>query len=290
MNWQEIESMAERSLKSVEGGHTAAKRGLVTLPGGQDVFVKLAVDVKTQGWLEQELQAYHWLEEHQYKYAPRLIAEGLGGFALPDLSTWDWTNSWSKAKVQTVLRAMDALADLSDKASTKMFGTSFGDDPKMLDPWRLVPFESRIYQTIASGELLKQIAAILTDHQARKTYAKLAVAQPWRGNELVHFDVRADNFAYNFATDDGLLVDWNWLCFGSKQLDQTTLLVNVQTSGYDVLAHCPERLDLPSLAWFVGFELASATRVSDDPQVKRLRLRQLESALVAHQLAQKILR
>lgn len=276
-------------MRDVSGGYSAAKRGIVTLESGQTVFVKIAVEEQTQKWLERELVAYHWLEKQQYEYAPRLIAEGANGFALPDFSTWDWADTWSQTKLDAVLHAMDVLAELSASAKGMFPENDFGDTPALARPWTdgpIIPSVLSGYAYPAREQFLEGAAELLGDKQLHKIYAELAATLPWRGDDLVHYDVRADNLAYDSVNEKVMLVDWNWLCFGSKRTDQTALLINAQWAGYDVLPRYADRLDKNSLAWFVGFWLTNATKEADTENLKRLRSRQLECAVVAHELLQ----
>lgn len=291
VSWHEIEKAAARGVQPVSGGYSQARRGVVTLDDGQKVFIKIAVDELTSEWLQLELKSYHWLGDHNYVHAPRLVAEGSQGLALPDFSAWDWTDTWSRTKLDAALRAMDALAEMSNDAKGVFPENKFGDNPAMGMPWTdgpAIPESVEGYKHIASRALLNNAATLVHDKQLHALYAELASSRPWQGDDLVHYDVRADNFAYNPTDGQGLLVDWNWLCFGSKKLDQTALLVNAQWTGYDVLFRYADRLDINSLAWFVGFWLTNATKAPDTENMKRLRPRQLECAVVAHELLRAI--
>lgn len=283
LDWAAIQA-AMPTYRPVRGGYTPAQRGLVQLADGQIVFVKLAVDEKTQGRIAQERHAYHWLAEQGYTHAPELLAESNDGLALPDLSAWDWADKWDDDKIAAVLLALDSLAALSPNG----MGV-FGETTYDADYWPSVPKSVQTYDAVElSVDDREQLAGLLSDPATRQTYTGLAADDPWRGDQLVHTDARADNFAYDPHKKQGILVDWNWLGYGSSAFDQTSLMINVQLSGFAVLPKYAERLDRNSLAWFVGFWLASATGEQGTENLRRLRPRQIRSALAAHDLLRQL--
>lgn len=286
MQWESIEAAAEAGMTSVDRGFTEARRGIVAVPEtGERYFVKIAVNEQTQHWLEQELHAYDWLEQHNYPYAPRVVARGSDGFALPDLSDWDWRSTWSSEKLDAALRAMDCLADLSSEAAK-----DFTPGPFSENPWTELS-ESAAYEHIPAitPAMLAEARDILQSGK-RQRYEELAAVKPFSGMDLVHGDVRADNFAYNPASGAGLLVDWNWVGLGSKAFDQTAFLVDVH-KRFDVFASgYADRLDRPSLAWLIGYWLHAAAEAPEKPYLEKLRFFQLESALRADRMCQQLTR
>jgi len=280
MNWPEIQNAMEH-MQPVEGGFTAARRGIVTLEGGERVFVKQAIDEQTGGWIELEKKAYHWLAGQGYAYAPKIIIEGFDGFVLPDLSGLDWSDTWSAEKLEAAFEAMDALAGLSDAAQGVF------DYFKESDQWVTVPDSSVDYRALTDdAQILDRVSGILARGEVRKQLQQLAASQPERGDTLIHLDVRADNFCYDEAAKVGYLVDWNWLSLGSAIFDVNALLVSVQQRGFDVAGYCPERLDAASLASLTGFWLTQAALPSNDALTLRRHQHQLNSALTAYELFQ----
>jgi len=278
ITWPEIQGAMEY-MQPVEGGFTAARRGIVTLDGGERVFVKQAIDEQTSGWIELEKKAYHWLADQGYAYVPKIIAESPDGFALPDLSGLDWSNTWSEEKLEAAFAAMDALTGLSDVAQGvfKHF--------KEPDQWMTVPDSSVDYRALTdNAQALEKVRGVVARGAVRKQLQQLAASQPERGDTLIHLDVRADNFCYDAAAKVGYLVDWNWLCLGSAIFDVNALLVSVQQRGFDVAGYCPERLDAASLASLTGFWLTQAALPSNDALTLRRHQHQLNSALTAYQL------
>lgn len=278
MNWPEIQNAME-NMQPVEGGFTAALRGIVMLEGGERVFVKQAIDEQTGGWIELEKKAYHWLAGQGYAYAPKIIAESPDGFALPDLSGLDWSNTWSEEKLEAAFAAMDALSGLSDAAQGVF------DHFEEPNQWTSVPDNSAAYSSLTSdAQILVRVNSIITNREVRYQLQALAASQPERGDTLIHLDVRADNFCYDEVAKVGYLVDWNWLSLGSAIFDVNALLVSVQQRGFDVAGYCPERLDAASLASLTGFWLTQAALPSDDALTLRRHQHQLNSALTAYEL------
>ena len=284
--WNLIEA-ALPSLEPVSGGYTKSQRGLVTLTDGQKVFVKIGVDDQTRDWIQKERNAYAFLADNNFRYVPRVIAETDGALAIPDLSGWDWSKAWSKPKMDAVFRAMDALAPLGSKA-VSTFG-HFDLEPNV---WAEVPASINAYdwaRPLVSTSLMRDISALIGNSTATRHYADLAATKPWEGNDLIHNDVRSDNFAFNPQTGEGLLVDLNWLCLGTKPFDTASLLVDMEQAGVDIQNYL-HRADGASMAYIIGYWLSSAAIVPDTENLVTLRLHQLESALTAHQLARQIIK
>lgn len=284
MNWDEIIAASD-TIEAVSGGFTQSKRGIISLPSGQRLFVKVAVDSQSEAWLRQEIRAYEWLESQDYPYAPRMIARSETGFALPDFSGLDWSNTWDDHKLNAAFRAMDQLATLSDNALSEFPNANLGDNP-----WSKVPIGAGAYETVAAQDssLLSRTARLLQDTIARAAYTRLAETNPLRGKQLIHLDVRADNFAYDKRRDNGFLVDWNWLSLGTKAFDQTAFLVDVYKSGYDVVENCRDRLDVASLAWLMGYWLAEVAKNPASKRSEKLRYYQLQSAVRADDIIRRL--
>lgn len=279
IEWADIEK-ALPTLRPVQGGFSEAQRGIVTLADGRTVFVKLGVDEHTKRWAQAEIKAYHWLEDADYQHAPRLLAESEEGFALPDLSAWDWEHVWHAEKVDAALLALDRLAALP--STTGHFEKAgFSADG---NPWHKLPSDASDYRSLVDDATWRQVDAILADDSLRLEYASAAERQPWQGNQLVHYDARADNFAYDHESKHGCFVDWNWMSLGSTAFDRTAMLVNVQLSGLDVLPAYRDQVDRDSLIWLIGFWLERALGPQDTEGRKRLRPRQVASSLQAHRL------
>ena len=283
VGWNDIEA-AMPTFRAAPGGLSDAKRGIVTLSSGQTYFVKLGVDSRTQRWAQAEIQAYHWLNDMGYRHAPQLIAESDTGFALPDLSTWDWEHIWHDEKVVAALSALDSLSQLSTGSGA--FGQSGYDE--VGNPWEQLPDSTQDFESFIEAGLIAPIAAMLADRQRYAAYISDGNKQPWHGNSLVHYDARADNFAYDHQSRHGCFVDWNWLSLGSTAFDRTALLVNVELSGFDIVPSYRQYIDVDSLVWQAGFWLLRALGPRDTADRKLLRPRQVANALQAYLLLRRL--
>ncbi len=277
MNWEDIKKAADVNIRPVTGGFTHAKRGIVTLADKSTVFVKIAVDEMTQGWLDKEIRAYMWLNEHGYSGAPKMLAHGNDGFALPDLSMSDWSPSWDHDKLQAMFKCIENLTPFSESAREYFNVDNLGPNTLAKHDYTQDNFG---WIKMNHPGLYDEVRAFIADEKFFKKCRNLAATDPWRGTELVHFDARSDNFGYSPASKKGMLVDWNWSCIGSKGFEKTVMLVSVQKTGFDVFQDCPDELDAASLAWISGFWLM-ALYGKDDTSLHHLRTHQVESMLVA---------
>jgi Ser/Thr protein kinase RdoA (MazF antagonist) len=180
------------------------------------------------------------------------------------------------------------LTALDDLARVPTIGTDFAPITFRENPWNELPDDAQPYRAFLSAEPLQAVTALLQDGALRHQYSTVAAAEPWRGDRLVHYDVRSDNFAYDRLAGVGYLVDWDWIGLGNEAFDRTGLLVNVQLAGYDVLATHRERLDKASLIWLLGFWLKSAVGPRDTEGLRQLRPQQVLSALEAYRLIQRL--
>jgi len=283
VGWNDIER-AMPSFRRVNGGLSDAKRGIVKLPNGASYFVKIGMDERTRRWAQDEIRAYHWLNSSGYGYAPHIVAESEDGFALPDLSSWDWEHRWHADKLDAALRALDSLAKLSTNSGT-ISQSGYRD---VGNPWRLLPESSEVYAEFIDSESLGSIEALLAVKERYASHLEAGNSEPWRGYDLVHYDARADNFAYDHESNHGCFVDWNWLSLGSTAFDRTALLVNVELSGFDVLKKYGHHIDIDSLVWQAGFWLWRATGPRDTPDRKLLRPKQVANALQAYLLLHRV--
>jgi hypothetical protein len=282
IDWRQVEA-ALPTLQPTQGGFTNAQRGIITLNSGEKLFVKQAVDDQTATWVKSEKRAYHWLAAHDYQYAPLIIAEGEDGFALPDLSHLDWSNEWSIEKIEVALKAMDALAMLSEAAVSSF--EQYDD----VNHWPSLPHSVDKYEMVSSGEQASTyVGKFLKKGKHRDQLTAAAENHPEHGNVLVHMDVRADNFCYDVKTKRGYLVDWNWLCLANRALDTNGLLVSVAQRGFDVLGHTKDHLDRPSLASLAGFWLAEAAKSANSPQDDKRHKQQFKAAVTALTLYEQI--
>lgn len=289
LRWAEVERSIN-TLITVDGGFTAAQRGLVQLPNGEQVFIKVGVDEKTKKWAQKEVQAYDFLSRHKYYFAPRLLAanDDKTSFALEPLQAeagWDWSDNWTSERLDKTLEAMDALADLTpDDAETEHIDakTIFEYD----DGWQSLVGSSE-KQEVLLAKLQKVDRADLARSIDFTAMAERSAGYAFTNDVLVHNDVRGDNCAWNPNQHTVKLVDWNWAGLGDIGIDINALLVSVQKSGFDVTKEHANRLNASALQWLAGFWLHQATTPSWPGSPTNLRDFQLQSGIVALDLAGK---
>lgn len=285
--WSEIDA-ALHNLVKANGGFSSAHRGIVTLPGGEQVFVKVGVDDNTRKWAKKEVVAYRFLKRHNYPFIPALLStsEDETSFALEPLSPedgWDWSETWTKARLDKTLEAMDALAAITpgdeDKASFEQSTIDETDDgwqPLVEDVERQAMLLSKL-RTAGHDELASTLDFVaMVERSSRYTFTNDA---------LVHNDVRADNCPWHERTGTVKLVDWNWLQLGDRRIDLAAMLTHVQNAGLNLLPDYTSRLDSDALHWMAGFWFNSATKPIWPGGPEHLRERQLEAGVTALKLA-----
>ncbi len=288
--WSEINAALHNLIKA-DGGFSSAHRGIVTLPSGEQVFVKVGVDDNTRKWAKKEVVAYRFLKQYDYPFIPALLStsEDETSFALEPLSPedgWDWSETWTKARLDKTLEAMDALAAI---IPTNEDGIHF--EQKTIDEtdngWQpLVEDAER------QAVLLSKLRASGYDELANTldfaTMAERSARYIFINDALVHNDVRADNCPWNERKGMVKLVDWNWLQLGDRRIDLAAMLTHVQNAGFDLLPDYASRLDSDALHWMTGFWFNSATKPIWPGGPEHLRERQLEAAVTALRLSEKV--
>lgn len=280
-------SEALDSLEPVSGGFTNAKRGIVTLPTGERCFIKIGADPTTNEWARKEIKIYQTLHEHGFPHLPRLLAvnEDCTGFALEALEAkqgWEWETPWSDERLAATLNAMDDLAGLP---MTLFDDDILAGDPDDLavNPW-LMPEVTDEAKVLLQEKLRSMQLNKLADEMPR-----LQVNFQFNSTkkQLVHYDVRRDNCAWNPILQQVKLVDWNWLHVGSREIDINALLVNVYKSGLDPRKNFSSRVDKDALMWLCGYWLSSSIKPGTNSMTNHeaLRAYQFESAIAAYQLA-----
>src|SRR6185369_10493239 len=116
LSWDDVEKSLD-TMTPVEGGSSHARRGLITLPNGQQVFVKQGTEPKTKKWAKKEIAVYGLLKRHGFNDIPKLLATSPDktAFALEALTPetgWDWTNQWDEERLKATLQAMDKLVKI----------------------------------------------------------------------------------------------------------------------------------------------------------------------------------
>jgi len=276
------------NVETVSGGYSDAKRGILTMPEGKRLFVKIGMSEATKGWAQKETRVYDFLSQAGFKHIPELVSrnEDCSSFALEALEAkdgWDWSETWNEERLTATLRALDELAETKPPT----------DSPDVITP--ILSTAKNGWIELAESE---ELAATFLQKLAQKEQEMLAeqvsaFAQStaefiFRKDALVHNDVRADNCAWNPDTGEVRLVDWNWLELGDRRTDLTATLVHIHQSGHDVLEKHAERLDSEALHWIAGYWLAAASKPIWPGGPESLRDFQLDSGMTALKLAEHI--
>lgn len=290
LNWGEIEKSLER-MAPVEGGFSKAKRGLVTLPDGKQIFVKLGTEESTRKWAKKEVALYRFLKKQGFTSIPELLATNADetAFAIEALTEqtgWDWSNQWTIERLETTLSAVDELAKIfpEDKEKEILTEEVFSQSD---DGWGPLA-QSEDMQELLRGRLRAHNRNDLVDRLDFNKEAQRSARFVFRNDVLGHHDIRADNCAWNAEDKRVKLVDWNWAQIGDPRIDISALLVNVQNSGLDVLPAYRSRLDSDGLHWIAGFWFKSAVTPIWPGGPEHLRDFQLHSGITALDLVNKL--
>ena len=287
VRWPEIES-GLHNLTPTEGGNSFAQRGIVTMPDGRKAFVKIGTEEKSKKWIGKEISAYEFLVDNKYPFAPELLSTnedktGLAITALTQEDGWDWSNTWSKERLDATLAAMDALAAIipdpkyAELLKPVLSDADNGWDKLIASPEQQAALATKLEGTAAT-HVSKELEALV------ERAARYHVAQ----DTLVHNDIRADNAAWNAERNEVRLIDWNWLQLGDRKIDLSATLVHVHGSGFDVLEDYADRLDPEALHWMAGFWLEAASKPIWPGGPEKLRDTQLRAALTALSLCETV--
>jgi hypothetical protein len=254
------------------GGHTPARRWIVTLADGRTAFAKVAADELTASWVREEHLAYSML-----RGAPFMPAH-LGFYddgahpvlALEDLSGASWPPPWDPARVAAVLRCLTAVAETAapdglPSAADDHLGLRRGWDDVAEDP------EPFLRLGLCSESWLADALPALRG---------AARAAPLEGPALLHFDVRSDNVCFR-ADGTAVLVDWNWTSVGNPWIDVAGWLPSLQAEGgpppEEVGAGVPAELAVVVASYFCAH--AGLPPIPNAPTVRSVQLAQARTAL-----------
>ena len=290
IQWADIEKELGR-LRKVSGGYSQAVRGLITLSSGQEVFVKQGLHDNTKKWARKEVASYRLLEKHHYPHAPRLVAvnDDETAFAIEALTAadgWDWQDNWDSDRLAATLRAMDDLAKLDLDAEEQTFFSQdrIGHAENGWQEFTKNTDQQAVLLEKLDGIGQQQLAASL-DFPAE---TRRSLTYHFADDTLVHFDIRADNCAWNKRLGQVKAVDWNWTVIGDKDLEMAATLTHVYKSGFRLPAELVATLNPDALHWMAGFWFNAAVRPIWPGGPEHLRDMQLESAVIALELAARV--
>jgi hypothetical protein len=254
------------------GGHTPARRWVVTLEDGRTAFAKVATDDLTASWIRDEHLVYsmlrgapfmpEYLGFHDDGKHPVLVVE--------DLSAAAWPPPWSPERVRAVL---DCLALVASTPPPEGLPLAADDHLGLREGWPEVAREPAPFLELAlcSERWLEGALPELLESSR---------AAPLDGGSLLHFDVRADNLCLR---PDGraVLVDWNWTSVGNPALDVAGWLPSLHADGGPPPADVAPDLPPGLAAVVAGYFCAHAARppIPTAPGVRTVQLRQARTAL-----------
>lgn len=257
-----------RRFRAVSGGYTPVRRAVVELMDGRTVFIKLAINALTAGWLRAESRMYGQLTGG---FKPDLLAFDDGEFpllVLEDLSGARWAPPWRPGDVEAVRRALTEMAAAEVTLELPLVSNVLGQDPP---GWREVARDPRPF--LALGLVSENWL-----HAALPTLLAAEAAAPLHGSDLMHCDIRSDNLCF---TDRGcVLIDWNMACRGNHLADVAFWLPSLHAEG----GPAPDEVlsgQAELAAWTAGFFAARAglPQIPDAPRVRYIQQVQLQTAL-----------
>ncbi|MBA2560184.1 MAG: aminoglycoside phosphotransferase family protein [Propionibacteriales bacterium] len=279
------------TLKQVAGGYSQAHRGLVVLPDGNVIFVKLGTEEATRKWAKKEIAVYRFLRSQGYTFVPDLLAtkHDETAFALEAITEtggWSWAASWTSERLEATLIAMDALAAIEPVGADRVYLSQTAIDDGD-DGWRPLAGSQELREALL-GRLRAVGRPELADQTDFQAMADRSHQFALSNDVLVHNDVRSDNCAWNPTTGRVMLVDWNWAQLGDRRIDVSSLLVSVQRAGLELIPDYADRLDKDALHWLAGFWLRAAVTPMWKGGPASLRDSQLHSGLIALDLERRI--
>jgi hypothetical protein len=198
-------------------GYTPALRRIAVLADGSTVFVKVAVDDLTAGWLDAERRTYDAL--HGAPFLPRYYGCRDSVLVIEDLRRGHWPPPWRLGDIGRVFAMLEHVAATDPPAGVYDL-VQVGD--RMLRRWAIVaadpaPFLGR---GVCSPRWLNRALPVLLDAESSASL---------EGDALVHFDARSDNVC--LLDDRSVLVDWNGTAKGTAALDRITLAQSITAEG-----------------------------------------------------------
>jgi hypothetical protein len=253
------------------GGHTPARRWVVSLDDGRTAFVKVATDELTASWLRDEHLVYSMLRGAPFM--PSYVGFYDDGkrpvLALEDLSDAGWPPPWTSDRVDAVQRCLDEVAatpppDGLPRAADDHLGLRDGWSEIERDP------EPFLRLALCSERWLTEALPALI---------RAARSAPLDGDALLHFDVRSDNVCFR-ADGRAVLVDWNWTSVGNRWIDVAGWLPSLHAEGGpapEEVAGVPPELASVVASYFCAH--AGRPPISTAPHVRPTQLKQARTAL-----------
>jgi hypothetical protein len=258
------------SWRRAHGGYTPAERWLVDFADGASCFVKAGVTSHTVAALRDEYGLIY--SRLQAPFLATMLAwedDDVPLLVLEDLSAAHWPPPWTRAQIEAVLHALDAIHAIR---LPSLPDASLGDASEPGD-WRTVSQDAASFLALglcSKPWLEAALPALLEQEQRGKELSA--------GSDLVHRDIRSDNVC--LLGDRVVVVDWNWASQGNGELDLASWLPSLQYEGGplpdDVLPNGSHWAALMS-GYFAG--RAGLPVVANAPRLRAVQLAQLKTAL-----------
>ena len=254
------------------GGHTPARRWIVTLDDGQTVFAKVATDELTTSWLRDEHIVYQHLKGAPYM--PGYVGYHDDGeqpvLALEDLSGATWPPPWKTEDIAYLLSTLEQMWAATPPPDT----ASAADDAREISGgWDEIARDPDPFLALGlcSKAWLSEHLDALREGDDQRAFA---------GDALLHFDVRSDNVCFR-PDGSAVLVDWNLVAIGNPQVDVVFWLPSMEAEGGPapeaVLPDADPRLVSTCAAFFCA--RAARPPIPNAPTVREVQLVQARTAL-----------
>jgi Phosphotransferase enzyme family len=255
------------------GGHTPARRWIVTLDDGRTAFAKVATDELTASWLRDEHIVYQQLLGASF--VPGYVGYYDDGehpvLALEDLSSGAWPPPWDAAGISALLASLDEMWATDAPPGTAL---ATDDAREIAGGWD---------EIARSPEPFLRLG-LCSDSWLSKyldTLRSVADEAVFEGDALLHFDVRSDNVC--FRPDDGhaVLIDWNLTSVGNPQIDVVFWLPSLEAEGGPAPETVLPDADPGLVSTCAAFFCARAARppIPTAPTVREVQLVQARTAL-----------
>lgn len=247
----------------VTSGYTPAERWRGHLADGRRVFVKRAVDHLTAEWLRTEIALYRALAGAPFLAEVVHTDDGaVPELWLEDLAHGHWPGPWRPGDAARVLAALDAVHDTVP--------------PPFVGPVAGYPGWAEIG---ASPDAFLGLGWVTEAWLAAALPVLVAAERsaPRGPPVLLHQDVRSDNLC--LLPDRVVLVDWNWVSCGPRDLDRALWAASLEAEG----GPRPEEI-VTSMSWaatisgFFGWR-AGQPPIPEAPRVRWIQRIQLATAL-----------
>ena len=255
------------------GGHTPARRWIVTFDDGRTAFAKVATDELTASWLRDEHVVYQHLLGAQF--VPAYVGYHDDGefpvLALEDLSAGTWPPPWDSEGISALLASLEQVWATAPPPGTAV---ATDDAREIGGGWEEVARDPEPFLRLR----LCSDPWLTANLDALRGAAEGAA---FGGDALLHFDVRSDNVC--FRPDDGraVLIDWNLTSVGNPEIDVVFWLPSLEAEGGPAPETVLPGADPGLVSTCAAFFCARAARppLPTAPTVREVQLVQARTAL-----------